>query len=146
MRLWRISEYADLSGEGGLKFPGRWNQTGDAIVYCADHPSASLLEVLVHLDAPDVPDSYQLLEIHCPDSIAVHEPALPGEWQEDESRTQEIWSDFVSKDLAALMRVPSVVMPKAANVLINPNHPKAREIRIAQTWRYPFDSRLFAHF
>jgi RES domain-containing protein len=142
MKLWRISEFADLTGEGGLEYTGRWNRAGEAIVYCADHPSTSLLEVLVRLDASEVPASYQLLEIHCPDTLAIVEPTLQAGWEADETATQEIWSDFISKNHNVLMRVPSVVMPKAANLLINPAHPAAKNIHIARTWRYPFDSRL----
>jgi hypothetical protein len=33
-------------------------------------------------------------------------------------------------------------MPQARNYLLNPAHPDAAQIHIAQTWRYPFDSRL----
>jgi RES domain-containing protein len=50
MELWRISNYADLSGAGGLRAAGRWHSQGKRIVYLADHPSSALLEMLVHLD------------------------------------------------------------------------------------------------
>ena len=50
MELWRISNYADLSGIGGLKAAGRWHSQGRRIVYLADHPSSALLEMLVHMD------------------------------------------------------------------------------------------------
>jgi len=47
MELWRISNYADLSGAGGLQAAGRWHTRGKRIVYLADHPASALLEMLV---------------------------------------------------------------------------------------------------
>ena len=57
MRLWRISNHASLTGEGGLYASGRWHTRGQRVVYLADHPASALLEVMVHLeiDAEDLP-------------------------------------------------------------------------------------------
>ncbi|MGE0281335.1 MAG: RES family NAD+ phosphorylase [Rhizobiaceae bacterium] len=145
MRIWRISNYADLSGSGGLYSEGRWHRQGIPILYCADHPSTSLLEILVHANRLTVPDSYQLLEIDVPDNIPRHDPDLRGEsnWQRNFEFTQSIGMQFVGEGRFALMRVPSVVMPMASNVLINPRHPAAARISVAGAYRYPFDSRLF---
>ena len=65
MRIWRISNHADLTGIGGLKVAGRWHEKGRQVVYAADHPSTALLETLVHLeiDLEDVPENFQLIEI-----------------------------------------------------------------------------------
>jgi RES domain-containing protein len=65
MELWRISNYADLSGAGGLMASGRWYSQGKRI-YLADHPSSALLEMLVHMDRDLIPPSYQLLRIVLP--------------------------------------------------------------------------------
>ena len=62
-RLWRISNYADLSGTGGLRFHARWHTMGSLIVYCADHPAAALAEYLVHLDPEDFTEAFNLLTI-----------------------------------------------------------------------------------
>jgi len=51
MRLWRISDHANLSGDGGIFFSARWHSRGKRIVYLADHPASALLEVIVHVDA-----------------------------------------------------------------------------------------------
>ncbi len=73
MRFWRISNYADLSGEGGRLAAGRWNRLGRRIVYLAEHPALALLETLVHLeiDAEDMPNRFRLLSIDAPDGIAL---------------------------------------------------------------------------
>ena len=81
MQIWRISNYADLSGTGGKHAASRWNRVGHPIVYCADHPSTSLLETLAHIDKDDVPPSYQLLAIEVPQAASVYVPSLPKGWQ-----------------------------------------------------------------
>jgi RES domain-containing protein len=142
MQLWRISNFADLSGRGGVEHGSRWNRKGIAIVYCADHPSTSLLESLVHYSKWNVPDSYQLLAIDGPDETEIEQAQLPANWQDDELITQDIGTNFLSGMKSALLRIPSVVMPQASNYLLNPAHPDASQFRVTQTWRYPFDSRL----
>ena len=142
MRIWRISEFADLSGEGGRLFPSRWNRREVPIVYCADHPSTSLLEIMVHTSRENLPDSYQLLGIAIPDDIQAISAVLPSDWQRNTRATQDVWDDFVLKGEHTLLRVPSIIMPQAFNYLLNPAHPDAAKLTIAQIWRYPFDSRL----
>ncbi len=46
------------------------------VVYCADHPATALLEILVHVDAEDLPPAYQLLEIEVPDTHSYHRSRL----------------------------------------------------------------------
>ena len=142
MRLWRISNFADLSGEGGLLIGGRWHLRGTPIVYCTDHPSTALLEILVHATRYTVPDYYQLLEIEAPDDIEAFVPTIPANWDQDTDETRRIGARFVADGTSALMNVPSVIMPKARNFLLNPAHADARLVRIIETYRYPFDSRL----
>ena len=144
MRFWRISNYADLTGSGGKSRESRWNYSGKAVAYLADHPSTALLEILVHIDASDAPTSYLLLAIDAPDAVGIGEPTLPADWETDQGLTQEIGTKFLEDGAHALLRVPSVVMPQAANYLLNPAHPDAKHIHISQSWRYPFDSRLLS--
>lgn len=112
------------------------------MVYLADHPSTSLLEILVHIDASDAPTSYQLLAVDAPDKVGIGATTLPADWEKDQGITQKIGTKFLEKCTHAVLRVPSVVMPQASNYLLNPAHPDAAAFRITQTWRYPFDSRL----
>ena len=142
MRVWRISNFADLSGEGGLLIEGRWHFRGTPIVYCTDHPSTALLEILVHATRYTVPDYYQLLEIEVPDDIETFAPTIAMNWDRDADETRRIGARFIAEGIFALMNVPSVIMPKARNFLLNPAHADAGQIRIVETYRYPFDSRL----
>lgn len=142
MRIWRISNFADLSGRGGTLIDGRWNRRGTPIVYCTDHPSTALLEILVHATRETVPDTYQLIEIDVPDGIETIEPVIDDGWDKDMESTRRQGMAFLSTNRYALMKIPSVIMRKASNYLLNPNHGDASSITIAGLYRYPFDSRF----
>lgn len=145
MRAWRISNYTDLSGKGGLFAEGRWHPRGVQIVYCADHPSTSLLEILVHASRLTVPDTYQLIEIDIPDEVQMADPDLSNfpDWRNIPEETRKIGLDFIRQGLSVVLRVPSVVMPKATNIIVNPLHAEAARLKVVGVDRYPFDSRLF---
>jgi RES domain-containing protein len=143
MLLWRISNYADLSGKGGLVAPGRWHRQGIPVVYCSDHPSTTLLEILVQINLPQMPRHFQLLKIRCPDDIEILDVPVAEDDLVQMAVTQSKGSELLETNAACLIRVPSAIMPEAANILINPRHPRANEIHIEEAKSYPFDSRLF---
>ncbi|MBH5389031.1 RES family NAD+ phosphorylase [Bradyrhizobium diversitatis] len=151
MRIWRISNFDDLSGIGGLKADGRWHDRGRHVVYAADHPASALLEVMVHLeiDFEDLPTSYQLLGIDVPDDLAVETVSLVDiekisqDWADDPRMTRGMLRPWFDEARTAVASVPSVIVPFAQNYLINPKHKDASHIRIAHVGRYPHDLRLF---
>lgn len=142
MRLWRISSYADLLGVGGLVSAGRWNIMGIPIVYCADHPVTALLEILVHVDAEDMPQTYQLLEIDVPDEIVVASPELPDDWKNDLAMTQRLGTDFVAAAIYAVMEIPCAIVPFTKNYLLNPDLLARDGIHIVGVTTHPVDTRL----
>ena len=151
MILWRISNYADLSGGGGLLHSGRWHHRGRAVAYLAQSAAAALLEALVHIEAShpgELPRDYPLLEIEVPDEIAVTDAALPasGDGQPllalDLSVTRRIGDQWLAGGKSLLLRVPSVVVGRTFNVLFNPAHSHAARCHIVSAARYPFDGRL----
>ncbi|MCV3210153.1 RES family NAD+ phosphorylase [Mesorhizobium sp. YC-39] len=142
MRLWRISGYADLLGVGGLVSGGRWHVMGIPIVYCADHPATALLEILVHVDAEDMPETYQLLEIDVPDGVAIMSPGLPDDWKEDLAMTRQLGSGFVTAATHAVMEVPCAIVPFTRNYLLNPDLLARDGIRIVGVTTHPVDTRL----
>lgn len=144
MRIWRISNYAELSGAGGRYASGRWNHKGTPIVYCSDHPSTAMLEILVNVDAEDLPDSYQLLEIELPDEINLVTPKLPEDWRDKRLISRDTFETFCTDATSPVMTVPSVVMPRAFNHLINPRHPNAASIAIKSVTKHPLDPRFLA--
>lgn len=145
--LWRISNHASLTGEGGLRYAARWHSAGSRIVYLARSPAGAMIEVLVHLelDRSELPRSYTLLQCLVPDIVKVTflKPP-PGEaWKQDLSITRLLGDTWLLQGKTALARVPSAILPNTYNYLLNPGHKSASEIRIAAVTQPSFDLRLF---
>lgn len=147
MKLWRISNYADLKGLGGLLFPARWHSQGRPIVYAAEHPAGALVEFLVHATRDDLPDSFQLLTITCDAALALPQletSQLGAAWTGELGVTRALGDRWLADQSSALLRVPSVILPDTWNVLINPLHADAQLLRISQRQQVPLDARLSA--
>ena len=143
MTLWRISRHRDLSGAGGLRAPGRWHERGLPIVYLAETPAAPLLEACIHTSANDVPPSYTLLAVNVPPRISPRALGeLPADWVDHLEVTRETGSAWLRSMPSALLRVPSALVPATFNVLLNPLHPDAGQVRIEAAHDYPFDPRF----
>jgi len=147
MKLWRISNYADLQGKGGLKASGRWHNRGIPIVYLSESPALTMLEVLVHfeLDFNEIPANYQLLEVDYNQRTGMshlHKNSLPDVWQDDLELTRAIGDEWLISSSSLLLRVPSAVVPHSYNYLFNPRHMAADDAEIISARQHPFDSRL----
>lgn len=149
MKLWRISNYADLQGKGGLKAAGRWHNRGIPIVYLSESPALAMLEVLVHfeLDLSEIPETYQLLEVDYSKRTGMshlHKNYLPAYWREDLELTRAIGDEWLMGSSSLLLRVPSAVVPHSYNYLFNPRHVLASDAEIISARRHPFDARLIS--
>ena len=144
---WRVSNYIDLSGEGGRKSSARWHTAGSRVIYLADSPMSALVESLVHLDvdSEDTPDFYALLKISAPDGHAVLslDPPVGTEWKQELELTRRMGDAWLATLETALARVPSVIAPHTWNYLLNPVHPDAKQVVVAEVIRERFDNRLF---
>lgn len=107
------------------------------MVYGADHPALAVLEVRVHLDLPPelLPADYVLMRIVLPDEAETL-ATLP----DDPRAIGNAWLDGAR---APVLRVPSVLVPAAANLLLNPSHPGAAAARIEAVEPFAFDPRLW---
>lgn len=144
MVLWRISRHRDLSGIGGLKASGRWHYAGHPIVYLAGTPASALLEVCVHTSANDIPPAFTLLKIEGPelDVPSIGRDELPTDWLTRLEVTRDLGTAWLEKNISALLRVPSAIVPETENFLFNPSHIQAKDFRITDALSYPFDLRL----
>jgi RES domain-containing protein len=148
VRLWRISNYVDLTGIGGLVTSGRWHLRGMEIIYLAESPASALLERLVHLeiDPDDLPSTYQLLTIEIPDGPAfdaIGANDLAPDWRNNDASTGPIGDRWLRDRRTLLLQVPSAITPHTVNWLLNPRHPDAPRVKITDVIHAPFDQRLF---
>jgi len=145
--FWRISNYPDLSGDGGLLSSARWHTRGKPVVYLSDCPAGAMLERIVHLQSGSgkLPQTYDLLKIVAPDSFEVGEllALAPTGWKEDIESTQRIGDAWLTSSAGPLTRVPSAIISCTWNYLLNPLHPDAARLTIAEVIRERFDNRLF---
>lgn len=153
MTVYRIEreKYLDttLQGIGASMSKGyRWNSFDTRLVYTAESRALATLEVSVHLDlSEDLPADRFYVEIEIPDNITILEVELkdlPDDWNAKPPTitTQTIGDDFVNDNEAAILKVPSSIIPQEFNYLINPNHNDASEIKVINKTRMSFDSRF----
>jgi RES domain-containing protein len=142
MVLWRISNHATLNGMGGMEFSARWHTKGRPIVYTADHPASALLEMLAHTEPDQTPDTFQLLKIVAQPPIKPHRAAPPTDWMNNLKLSREIGDVWLRDKKSLLLEVPSAILPDVFHTLINPEHPDAKDLKIASAQKVPLDARL----
>lgn len=153
MRVFRIEreKYLEtfLLGNGAALAEGfRWNSLNTHLVYTADSRSLATLEIFVHLDLrEDLPSDRYYVEIDIPDDVemlTLDLAELPENWDSKPPalETQYIGDDFVAQKSAAVLKVPSSIVPPEFNYLINPNHPDAIRIKVISTQKLAFDKRM----
>lgn len=138
-----------LLGIGASMSKGyRWNSFNTRLVYTAESRALATLEVSVHLDlSEDLPNDRYYVEIDIPDEITIFEvniDDLPEDWDSKPPTitTQTIGDDFINYNEAAILKVPSSIVPQEFNYLINPNHSDSSKIKVIKTYRMSFDSRF----
>jgi RES domain-containing protein len=137
---------AAFSGDGARKLGGRWNSRGVAMVYTAGSASLAILEMLVHLQAPEVMKRYAIIGVTFEDSLVseIDPAALPKAWRKSPppAAVQRIGDAWVAAARSAVLRVPSVIVPSEWNYLLNPAHPDFAKIIIGSKQMVQFDPRL----
>jgi RES domain-containing protein len=131
----------------GLYYSARWNTAGHRIVYLAESPAGALVESLVRteLNERNWPRFYDLMQSTAPDEIEIEtlNVSAGDDWKRLPIITRGLGDDWLNSKRPALVRVPSAIMPNTWNVLLNPEHLAAGQIRIIETTKVDYDPRLF---
>jgi len=152
MRVWRICREihaaSAFSGEGARRFGGRWNSRGVPMVYSSTSLALAAIEFFVHLEPNLAPTDLISISATLPDGEPARtmQPAnLPGEWWSEESltATRELGDEWIRSDSSLAMLVPSVPIRPEWNVLVNPIHPRLKELKIDSPQHFVFDARMF---
>jgi len=153
MRVFRIEREkylkTTLRGVGAALTEGyRWNSLNTYLVYTTESRALAILEISVHLDlSEDLPNDRFYVEIDIPDEVEILELSfenLPENWESKPPiiETKYIGDDFVTQMNAAVLKVPSCIVPPEFNYLINPNHSDSKKIKVISTQRLKFDDRF----
>ena len=105
------------------------------------------LEILVHCEPDLIPTDLIAIEINVPSNVAVAElsaRALPRSWRRypAPASLQRLGNEWLDRNSACILRVPSALVPSESNFLINPAHPDARKLRVVRKAPFQFDPRL----
>jgi len=135
--------YPVWDGTGAAVRGGRWNPPGAPVIYAAATQSLAMLERLVQ--GADL-DGTVLVEAEVPDDLAFDDKlrSPPPGWTDVGSPSaRATGAAWLAAGRTALLRVPSVVVPREANWAINPAHPDAVRIRVGTPEKLTWDQRLF---
>ncbi|KQU86270.1 hypothetical protein ASD12_30975 [Mesorhizobium sp. Root102] len=152
MRLWRLSslQFAEaFDGGYGLRFDGRWNTVGRPVTYAATSPSLCVLEKLVHVEDPELLPALAMVTYEVSDEMPIERRTLadlPEDWRRREAETQRIGDEWLASNQAAILFIPSAIVPIAdspdQNVIINHRHSTAATIHIERIETFDLDVRL----
>jgi len=147
---WRIvkARHAEsaFDGEGARRHGGRWNSRGTAVVYVAGSISLAVLEIVVHLATPRALRNYVTISVEIDDDLIdrLDPERLPDPWRSHPPppEVQRLGDRWVVEETSAVLAVPSVIVPRETNYLLNPAHPDFARLRIGPPEPLELDERL----
>jgi RES domain-containing protein len=145
VRLYRLGtvQHPVWDGAGAALHGGRWNLTGIPVIYAAGSLALAMLERLVQRRSLG---GTLVVEAIVPDAMPWTDllEAPPTGWRAlgspEAVAAGEAW---LREGRTALLRVPSALVPREPNWMINVLHPDARRIRASAPELLEWDPRLF---
>ncbi len=150
--IWRIDKAkraaTATTGEGARITGGRWTSPGYPVVYCAEHLSLAILEVLVH--APDPRQRLVArvrLRIRVDSALVEHvtDRRLPPDFspRTPYAATRAIGDEWLQRAGSPALSVPSAIVPTERNYLLNPMHPQFGRLAWDAYEQITLDDRLW---
>lgn len=149
--VYRITKFRHLatalSGEGSRIAGGRWNSPGLRLIYAAGSVSLATLEIMVHLeDYALMLNAYAILPVSFPAKLVekLKPHRLPPGWDSPTAgaASQSVGDVWAREGRSAVLAVPSVVIPRETNYLINPAHADFSEVKAGEPVGLKVDPRL----
>lgn len=139
------SRFPANDGIGASLYGGRWNRKGTPVIYTAESRALCALEVLANTD--ELADDYVATPIEISDDLPVSVISvadLPVGWNTSEpiDMTRDIGTNWAKSHATAVLSVPSAVIPRERNFILNPAHPDFKQIRFSSPEPFYFDDRL----
>ncbi len=141
------NKYPIFDGTGStFTSDNRWNTNACRMIYCSQHYSTALLEILVHCNTGEILENQQWIKITIPvgttyEVVTPH--SLPG-WDDSSKQISQAFGDkWIEEKRSAILIVPSIVAREDNNILINEAHPQFRNITTSLNHPVVWDKRLF---
>jgi RES domain-containing protein len=130
-----------LSGEGARVYGGRWNPPGAAVVYASASRALAILEMFVHLTLEARTMRFVLCAIELPSRARLtrHDGERP---PLAFGASQEIGRRWLQGGRTLALVVPSVIVPREANYVLNVSHAQFGRLAVRQE-HFSFDDRLW---
>jgi RES domain-containing protein len=149
---WRIVHPQRLltafTGESASRHPGRWNHFGIPMIYTAGSQALAALEILVHADMESLRIDYVAINIEFDESLLqrLTFESLPQGWDVTPAvaATKDLGTRWANSLESAALSVPSAVIKREVNYLINPLHTDFAKIKRSNPEAFVFDPRLYA--
>lgn len=133
--------HPELDGEGARLNGARWNSPGRPVVYTASCAALAVLEYRAHMR--ELPVGMLLNWIEVPDTLEGENiDSLPA----DVDVFRKLGDEWLDDGTKPSLRVPSVLVPRQWNLLLNPKHPLYAVIKVVRVAPFAFDSRLLSSF
>jgi len=148
--VWRIcgARWAAeaFNGEGARRFGGRWSSRGVSVVYCSESRALAMLEVLAHVESPELlsHSEWVLVSARMPAELVEKPARVPDNWRRfpAPAETRRFGDAWIADGRSAALRVPSAVVPGEFNYLLNPAHPRFNDVKPGRPEPFTFDHRL----
>jgi RES domain-containing protein len=136
-----------FDGEGSYRFGGRWSRPGTRVAYASEHLSLALLEYLANLDPSDTPNDLVVARAEIPEgmpSVEIQISELPTDWKKYPApgALADIGDAFIEANTAAVLIVPSALVPGERNFMLNPAHADYAAITLQPPEPIALDYRL----
>jgi RES domain-containing protein len=119
------------------------------MLYTAGTIALACLETLVHLKVDNLPLNRYLTSITVPPAVwrkttALVDPAKHVGWDALPAGmvSLELGEEWVRSKASVLAVVPSVIVPREFNVLVNPEHPDIAKLKVTRHEKWSYDHRL----
>ena len=140
-----------FSGKGAADNGGRWNSRGVPMVYSSTSLALAAIELFVHLEPIQAPGDLDFISATLPEgepARTIHPGDLPPDWFTGDElagphSTRELGDRWIRDSSSLALMVPSVSIRPEWNVLINPLHPRIRDLKIDAPQPFVFDARMF---
>jgi RES domain-containing protein len=147
MIVYRITLAKYAGGLHASGNPARWNSKDVKVIYTAASRALACLENVVHRTSRGLQENFRTLVIEIPGNLEIDmidkKDLTPG-WHSFSSipYTQRIGDEWVKAATAAILQVPSVIIPEEHNYILNPLHKDFATIKLLRSEPFEFDGRL----
>lgn len=145
-KICREKYSSDLNSSG---VENRWNRKGQFVIYTAASRSLSTLELVAHRAGIMPSALYKLLVISINDDESLVKQLqiadLPLHWNKLDAypQLQEIGANWYDSRETLILKVPSAIIPKEFNYVINTKHPSfLANVKLVRNEDYFWDERL----